>query len=236
MQNERIDVTGILRDPRHATGLAVISVDDVGENCITVISGANMAVGAEDVSRCAAGLHEGDVLLLQLEIPLEAVFAMAREARRRGITVILDPAPAAELPDELFPMIDVITPNEVEAAPLVGHPVQTEADAFTALSALRQRGVGTAIIKLGNRGAFYQSATEHGHVPAFPVDAVDSVAAGDAFNGALATALDKRLSMREAVRWGAAAGALAVTKAGALPSLPHRTDTLRLLQGTPETP
>jgi len=232
MQQEGVDTLGVVRDNERSTGLAVISVDDSGENCITVISGANMAVGDEDVARCTKVMEEAKVLLLQLEIPLQANLAAAREAHRRGITVILDPAPSGQLPDDLFPLVDVITPNEVEAGPLVGHPVETEADAFAALSALREKGVSAAIIKMGSRGVVFQTGTDRGHAPAFQVNAVDSVAAGDAFNGALATALAEGQSFREAIRWGAAAGALAVTRAGALPSLPRRVDVMQLLQSS----
>jgi ribokinase len=234
MQQEGVDILGVTRDDLHATGLAVISVEDSGENCITVISGANMAVGDDDVARCTQAMSEANVLLLQLEIPVEANLAAAGEAHRRGLTVILDPAPAGSLPDALFPLIDVITPNEVEAASLVCRPVETEADAFAALSMLRKKGVPTAIIKMGDRGVVYQTASDRGHVSAFQVDAVDSVAAGDAFNGALATALDEGHGFRQAVRWGAAAGALAVTRNGALPSLPRRAEVLELMQSVVE--
>jgi ribokinase len=230
MRLEGVDTTGVKRDEQHPTGLAVISVEDSGENWITVISGANMAVDEEDVARCAQAMSDAKVLLLQLEIPLGANIAAADEARRRGLTVILDPAPAGILPDTLFPMIDVITPNEVEAAALVGHPVVSEKDAFAASAILRQKGVPTAIIKMGERGAVYETATDRGRVAAFQVNAVDSVAAGDAFNGALATALAEGQEIRQAVRWGAAAGALAVTRSGALPSLPHRDEMIELLQ------
>jgi ribokinase len=234
MQHEGVDIRGVARDDLHATGLAVISVDDSGENWITVISGANMAVGDDDVARCAQAMSEAKVLLLQLEIPIQANLAAAGEARRQGLTVILDPAPAGALPETLFPLIDIITPNEVEAASLVGHAVESEADAYTALSTLRQKGVGAAIVKMGERGVVYQTATEHGHVPGFQVNAVDSVAAGDAFNGALATALDEGHGLRQAIRWGTAAGALAVTRKGALPSLPRRAEVVALMQSTSE--
>jgi ribokinase len=229
LEREGVDIEGVYRDGRHSTGLAVISVDDAGENCIIVIAGANMAVDEADVARLSASLEGTRVLLLQQEVPLEANVAAAAAARRRGIAVVLDPAPAREMPQELYPLIDVITPNEREVEPLLGHTISSVAEAAEALSQIRKRGVASAVIKMGGRGAVYETETDRGHIPAFPVVPVDTVAAGDAFNAGLAVALVEGRDFPEAVRWGAAAGALAVTQAGAMPSLPRRADMLRLL-------
>jgi ribokinase len=136
--------------------------------------------------------------------------------------VILDPAPAQDIPNKLYPLVDIITPNQLEASQLVGFPVDGEEAAAQASAVLRQRGVGSAIVKLGDRGVLCATAEETFFVPAFSVQAVDTVAAGDAFNGALAVALAQGRPLREAVVWGAAAGALSATKAGAQPSLPDR--------------
>jgi ribokinase len=162
-------------------------------------------------------------LLLQFEIPLPAVLAAAQAARQAGVLVILDPAPAKEnIPPELYPLIDIITPNEIEASQLVGFPVEGQEAAAKASAELRQRGVGTVIVKLGAQGVFCAAGAETFFVPAFSVRAVDTVAAGDAFNGGLAAALADGRSLRDAVVWGAAAGAISATKAGAQPSLPDR--------------
>jgi len=182
MTAEGVDTSGVFVDPTQSTGLAVITVDDQAENSIIVISGANMSVDRSDVDRCAGGLNVVDILLLQLEIPLKADLAMAEAASEVGIMVILDPAPAQSLPDELFPLIDVITPNELETEPLVGFPVITVEDAERAASVLREKGVSNVVIKLGAKGAFYAGNTDRAFLPAFSVQAIDTVAAGDAFN------------------------------------------------------
>ena len=202
------------------SGIAVIMVDDAGENQIILIPGANEQLGEVDVERLKNLLPAAAVLLLQLEIPLAAVLSAALAAQQAGVPVILDPAPVQELPPELYQNVDILTPNQVEAAQLVGFPVDSQEAAAQAATVLRQRGVGTVIVKLGAQGAFCATESESFFVPVFPVQAVDTVAAGDAFNGALAVALAKGLSLRQAVVWGSAAGAIAVTQAGAQTSLP----------------
>ncbi len=235
IQQYGVDVAGVRVDERHATGLAVISVDDRAENAIVVISGANMALDETDAARCMSALDQARVLLLQLETPLTASLAAARAARQRGVTVVLDPAPARELPAEVFPLIDIITPNEVEAQALLGFAAGSPDDAARAAAELRARGTRSAIIKLGARGAFYDAPEGRGLMPPFSVTPVDTVAAGDAFNGGLAAALAEGRGFVDAVRWGAAAGALSVTRRGAIPSLPARPELDRLLRdGLPE--
>jgi ribokinase len=141
------------------------------------------------------------------------------------VPVILDPAPArADIPAELYSLADIITPNEIEASQLAGFPVSDTETAALAAAFFRRRGAGTAIVKLGERGVFCTTAEENFFVPAFPVRVADTVAAGDAFNGALAAAIAAGKPLRQAVIWGAAAGALCATKAGAQPSLPHRQE------------
>lgn len=224
--------TSVHVDPQHSTGLAVISVDEAGENAITAILGANMAMDDSDVARAAQALPEAGLLLLQLEIPLRAILALAAQANQRGIRVVLDPAPAPvdPLPDELIRSLYALTPNEVEAEALVGYPVSDLDSAARAAQQLRGWGVPLAVVKLGDRGAYFATAEDQGHIPPFPVQAVDSVAAGDAFNGALAAALMENRPTREALRWAAAAGALAVTRAGAMPSMPSRAEVEDLLR------
>ncbi len=138
-----------------------------------------MALDDEDVSRCKLLLSEADAVMLQNEVPLEANLAVARDAHECGIAVILDPAPARTLPDELCPYIRVITPNEIEAEALVGFPIHSEMDAARAAAHLRRRGVGSVVIKMGQEGAYYECEDGSGTVAAFEVEAVDTVAAGD---------------------------------------------------------
>jgi ribokinase len=221
----------LLTDSTTHSGVAVIAVDDSSENNIIIVPGANGQVGSADVERLQellkdrANRTEPTVLLLQLEVPLPAVVAAAQVAKQAGATVILDPAPAqAELPAELYPLIDITTPNQVETGQLVGFPVEDLASAQRAAQVLQQRGVGTVIIKLGKQGALCVSPNQTFEIPVFPVQAVDTVAAGDAFNGGLAAGLAVGLSLQQACRQAAAVAALSVTRSGAQPSLPSGSE------------
>lgn len=223
LQASGVQTDNVFLDETVSSGVAIISVDDTGENQILVIPGANGRVNQEDVERLSRLLPQATALLLQFEIPMSAVVAAAKAAREAGVRVILDPAPVqSDVPDELYSLVDIITPNEVEAAQLVGFPVDGEESATKAAAVLRQRGVKNAIVKLGAKGVFCATQEESFFIPSFPVHTVDTTAAGDAFNGGLAAALHQGLSLRQAVVWGAAAGALAATKPGAQPSLPDR--------------
>lgn len=224
-----VDLSGVVADPAQSSGIAVIAVDDRAQNNILIVPGANGAVGAADLARFRVAFLETRVVLLQLEIPLETVVEAARLARNAGLTVILDPAPAQPLPPELFPLVDILTPNETEAEALVGFPVHALAEAEDAVWTLRYKGARRVIIKLGEQGAYVLTGEQTYHVPPFAVTPVDTVAAGDAFNGALAVALAEGQPLAEAVRWGAAAGALATTKPGAQPAMPGRAEVMSLL-------
>ncbi len=214
----------VLIDSTVHSGVAMITVDDASENTIVIIPGANGQVGEADVERVRQSLTDVKVLLLQLEIPLPAVIEAARVAKQGGVTVILDPAPArSDLPDELYALIDILTPNQVEAAQLVGFEVNDFESAKAAAGKFRQRGVNIVIVKLGRQGALCCTSDETFAIPAFPVKAVDTVAAGDAFNGGLAAGLAAGMSLQQATRQAAAAAALSVTQAGAQPSLPTRS-------------
>lgn len=217
-----VHTDGIFVDTSITSGIAVITVDDAGENQIIIIPGANGQLNESDVERLKGSLPGATALLMQLEIPLSTVLSAAQAAHAANVPVILDPAPAQNLPDELYPLVDIITPNQLEASHLVGFPVNGIETAQQAATVLRQRGVNTVIVKLGAQGVYCTTASETFFVPAFSVQTVDTVAAGDAFNGALAVALAEGLSLREAVLWGVAAGAISVTTAGAQPSLPDR--------------
>lgn len=232
LESVGVDTSALFVDAGVSSGVAIIAVDDQAQNNIIIVPGANGRVGQADVERLGRHLAGAGLLLLQLEVPLEATIAAARLARRQGVAIVLDPAPARPLPDELYTLVDIITPNQVEAGQLVGIPVKTEADAQRAAEALLAKGVKTAIIKMGAQGVFYASKNDtKGFVPAFKIKAVDTVAAGDAFNGGLAAALIEGHSLAQAVRWGAAAGALSATKAGAQPSMPTRTEFDTFLRG-----
>lgn len=225
LQAAGVDVAGVLVDRRTHSGVAVIVVDDRGQNQIVIAAGANGRVESADVERLRPFLDGAALLLLQLEVPLPAVVEAARAAQHVDVPVMLDPAPAsADLPDELYRLTDYLTPNEVEAAHLVGFPLDSEEAIAEAARRLRQRGASTVIIKLGARGAYCASDSETFFVPAFPVKAVDTVAAGDAFNGGLAVALAEGRPLHEAIRWAAAVGALSVTREGAQPSMPTRAE------------
>lgn len=228
--NEPVDTSGILVDPDSGTGLAVISVDDAAENAIIVISGANMAHDGLEVARTRDALQTAKVLLLQMESPLSSSLAAAQVARELGAIVILDPAPAKPLSPEAYQLASVMTPNELETEVLVGFRPTNQAEAAQAAEILLERGVETAVIKLGSQGVYYQSASESGFVEPFRVNAIDTVAAGDAFNGGLAVALSEGQPLAEAIRWGAAAGALATTKPGASSAMPTRAELVALLK------
>ena len=217
-----VDHRFVVRDPEAATGVALIVVEDTGQNSIVVASGANMRLAPADVEAAEAAISSADVLLLQLESPLETVTRAAELAHAHGVQVILNPAPTRPLPAALLALVDVLIPNESETALLTGLPVGSDAEAEAASAALRSMGVGTVILTLGERGAMFALEGEAGLVSAFTVTPVDTTAAGDAFVGGFAVALAEGQALAEAVRWGNAAGALATTKLGAQPSLPAR--------------
>ncbi|MBW4662936.1 MAG: ribokinase [Chroococcus sp. CMT-3BRIN-NPC107] len=226
-----VDTANVFIDKNVSSGVALISVDNAGENQIIVVPGANSCVDSSDVKNLNTLLPSCGVLLMQFEIPLPSILLAAQAAKRLGVKVILDPAPALnQLPAELYPLVDIITPNVVEIGQLVGFPVNDLDSATKATNILLQRGVGCAIAKLGSRGVICTTKKETFFVPAFPVESVDTVAAGDAFNGGLAAAMVENLSLKQAVIWGAAAGAIAATKSGAQSSLPTKEVLIDFLQ------
>jgi ribokinase len=222
----------ILIDSETHSGVAVIAVDDASENHIIIIPGANGRVDESDIERLKPILLQTKVLMLQLEIPLPTVVAAAKAAKEASVMVMLDPAPArSDLPDELYPLIDIVTPNQVETSQLVGFPVVDLKTAAEAAHTLHQRGIQIVITKLGKLGAFCMTQNETFEIPIFPVSAVDTVAAGDAFNGGLAAALAEGLTLREATRQASAVAAISVTRTGAQPSLPTRVELEEFLKG-----
>jgi ribokinase len=217
-------------DPQVASGIAMITLEEGGQNSIVVAPGANMRLSPEDVSTAWQQLGDIDVIAMPLESPLESVLGAARLARARGARVVLNPAPAQPLPDELLRQVDVLVPNESETALLTGLPVETLTEAEQAARLLLARGVGAVVLTLGTRGALFLDGDGPARrLPAHAVEVVDTTAAGDAFVGTLAVALAEGQPLDEGVRWGNAAGALAVTKLGAQPSLPTRQALQELL-------
>jgi ribokinase len=226
-----VDTSGVVISPG-ATGVALILLDAQGENSITVVSGANMRLTHAHLDIVAAALNDATHLLLQLEIPMELVIAAAQMARARGVTVILDPAPAPKtgIPAELYRACDVITPNATETVLLTGINPSNVSQCAKAAQVLHQRGTPEVIIKRGAQGVYWSHAGQGLEVPGFVVPVVDTVAAGDCFNGALAVGLSEKMAMHSALRFAAASAALSVTKTGAQPSIPQRTEVEIFLQ------
>ena len=206
LRSEGIDVGGVAVDPDNASGVAMILLDARRENRIVAVYGANAACDETQLRAVERALDGADALLLQLETPPALTLEAAAAARARGVRVVWDPAPAQIAPPGIHTAADVLTPNQTEASMLAGVEVQDPASARTAAARLRAMGAPVALVKLGEQGVYYASADESGHVPAFAVDAVDTVAAGDAFGAAFAVAAAEGMSLREAVRFGAAAG------------------------------
>lgn len=229
LSDNKVDISGVITDPQQPSGNAMITVDDAAENTIIVVPGANGELDAADVARLSDALTDATVLLLQLEVPMDVVVAAAQAAQDRGVTVVVDPAPAQPLPPELYAVIDILTPNEHEAGLLVGFSLVDAKTIEQAGRVLLDRGARNVVIKLGGKGAYWTNGADARFLPPFKVEAVDTVAAGDAFNGGLAAALDSGQGLIEALSWGMATAALSVTKAGAQPSLPERDEVLRLL-------
>ncbi len=231
MGAEGIDAQYVAEDATTSSGIATIVIDGEGDNSIIVVSGANGHVGPADVERAADAISGADVLMLQLEVPLDAVLRAAQIARAAGVRVLLNPAPARELPDELLRLVDVLTPNETETQMLTGLRIDDDESAARAADALLGRGVGAAVLTLGARGALLADGAQHRRIPGYSVEVVDTTAAGDAFCGALAAQLARGTALAEAIRYANAAGALATTVLGAEPAMPRLEAVEKLVGG-----
>jgi ribokinase len=243
LQAAKVDTTHVIPTKKTPSGVALIVVDRHGENSIVVAGGANQRLSIPDLLAHRSAIEQSKVLAVQLEIPFETVACAIALAKRAGTLTILDPAPAPPegLPESLF-HVDILTPNQNEAHLLTGIAVRTVEDAKRAGTQLLARGTHTAIIKMGPLGAVLVTRDPANpahiltqHIPGFRVPVVDTTAAGDAFNGALATAIADNMPLLEAVRFANAAGALACTKPGAQTSLPTRAEVETLIQGKPKT-
>ncbi|RTN58660.1 ribokinase [Enterobacter ludwigii] len=224
LASDNIDIAPVSVVEGESTGVALIFVNAEGENVIGIHAGANAALTTERVNVQREIIANAEALLMQLESPVESVLAAAAIAHQNHTTVVLNPAPARVLSDELLALVDIITPNETEAEKLTGVRVENDDAAARAAKVLHDKGIGTVIITLGSRGVWASVNGEGRRVPGFKVKAIDTIAAGDTFNGALVTALLEGKRMDDAIRFAHAAAAIAVTRKGAQPSVPWRKE------------
>lgn len=223
-EEEGIDTSYIFSDPRNPSGVALISVDDHAENCIVVASGANGNLTPSDLMKAEESVEKADLILMQLEIPMDTVEFVAETAWKKSKKVILNPAPAQPLSSSLLQHLYMITPNETEAEIISGVKITDETSVLKAAQVIADMGVQCVIITLGAKGAFVYCDSIGEMVPAFKVKPVDTTAAGDVFNGALTVALSEGCELAEAVRFACKASAISVTRVGAQSSAPYRTE------------
>lgn len=223
-QREKIDTTFILTDKNHPSGVALISVDAKGENSIVVAPGANAELSILKVEQALKAINDEAILLLQLEIPLETVEYVIEQGHHKNLKAILNPAPANRLSDDVFKHIFVITPNESEAELLTGIRLTNLESTQEAAEVLHSKGVKNVVITLGAKGAYLSNDTVKKLIAAPLVTAIDTTAAGDCFNGALAVALSENMPLDAAVAFACKAASISVTRMGAQSSLPHRKE------------
>ncbi len=231
LADEGIATEHILVHSQEATGVALIQVDAQGQNSIAVASGANFCLTSDYVEKAMQTIGEFDALVMPLETPLETIYSGARIASKIGAKVILNPAPAQVLDKDLLELVDVLLPNEYEIALMTGIPLQSTQDTRRAAEKLISLGSKSLLVTLGSQGALLLDGKTHQEtiIPACPVRAVDSTAAGDCFVSALAVALCEGLTLLAAAEFANAAAALSVTHDGAQPSLPRREEVIRFL-------
>lgn len=224
MENINVSYAGV--DANTSSGVAVITVDEGGENNIVVAPGANNTLNKEDITGATMAFNETSIVLMQLEIPVETVMHAAQVAAQFNTRTILNPAPAQSLPGELFQYLFAITPNETEAEILTGIEVKDESTASQAAESLLKKGVENVLITLGDKGAYFKNRKESFLIGAEKVNAVDTTAAGDVFNGALAVALAEERLWADAVAFACKAATISVTRMGAQTSAPYRTEVV----------
>ncbi len=227
-----INADDVSMSPGVASGVALISVSSQGQNSIIVVPGANDTLRPRDLERCLPSFRSAGIILTQLEIPMETVEFLCSTAHKAGVPLMLDPAPARSLPPEMLRCVTYLTPNETETLTLCSRSQQelNEEEAFEAAEELLRGGAANVILKMGARGALVAAANGlRKMIPAIPVPVVDSTAAGDAFNGGMASALMQGMSLEQAVSFGVAVSALAVTRAGAQTAMPSSQEVAELL-------
>ncbi|MFN8472429.1 MAG: ribokinase [Anaerolineae bacterium] len=223
-QTQGIDTRYVYVDDTRASGVADIWVDDQGQNVIIISPGANGALTPEDARRAADAIQAAAVVVCQLEVPIETVLEAFRIARAAGARTVLNTAPAAPIPHELIALSDIVSPNEPEVELLTGMPVGTLDEVTAAAQHLLAQGARTVVVTLGKRGALVVEEGKVQHVPATPVQAVDTTGAGDAFIGALAVFLGEGRSLSQAVEWANIVAGVSVTRRGTQASFPHRSE------------
>jgi ribokinase len=221
---ENINTDYIFSDPNLPSGVALIMVDNYGENCITVASGANGTLSPRDIDKAKSVIESADILLMQLEIPMDTVEYAAKLAHQKGIQVVLNPAPAAFLSNELLKCLYAIIPNKTEAEILSGIKVTDWESAKQAANIIAEKGVDVVVITLGSKGSLIKEGDKYCSVEADKVEAVDTTAAGDTFCGAFCVGISEGLSIEDAVRMANKAAAVTVTREGAQCSIPYRKE------------
>lgn len=229
-QNEHMTTDFVFLDAEKETGTALIMVDEtVGQNQILVVSGACDNITPAEVQRTHPLIDEADIVLLQLEVNMDAIEQVIDYAHLKGKQIVLNTAPARKLPESLLKKLDIVTPNEIEAGILTDTKVETTEDAEKAAQILMNSGVKNVVVTMGKHGVFVMTPDRKEMIPSMPVKAIDTTGAGDAFNGGFVTALAEGKDIFEAARFGNAVGALSVTKIGTAPAMPHRSDIDRFL-------
>ena len=223
-KDERIDTRYVFSDPNLPSGVALITVDENGENCIVVASGANSALMPRDIDKAKPVFDDADILLMQLEIPMKTVEYAAEIAFQKGVKIILNPAPAASLSDNLLKCLYAVIPNKTEAEMLSGINVTDWESAKKAADIIAAKGVRIVVITLGSQGALIKENGKYTEVPAEKIKAVDTTAAGDTFCGAFCVGISEGLSLEDAVKLASKAAAITITKQGAQSSVPYRRE------------
>ena len=230
--SQGIETQDVAEDSENASGIAMILLDSRRQHHITAIYGANAACDSAQLEATKRALEKADALLLQQEIPVPVSLAAAQQARSTGLKVVWDPAPPMEVPHDLYAAVDVLTPNQTETEYITGIRVTDVDSARSASKAMLELGAAAAVVKMGEHGVYFATTSQSEYVPAHEVETVDSVAAGDAFGAALGVALAEGKSVLDSVRFGAAAGALAVTKPGAQDAMPSRDEVEAMIAGS----